>query len=66
MFGTTFREKHRMVEFTDQNGEKRNACRCQVKERHRGKRGKVYFPVFECPEMTRRYGFGSESGYRKA
>jgi len=56
------RSPHKIVVVKDTDGKKKKVCKCQLKEKHISEDEKVEFPVYECPEMTRKYGFGTENG----
>lgn len=59
------RNRHEIVRVQDSEGGHRNVCSCQVKERHITDEDRVQFPVFECPQLTRKMGFGTENGIQK-
>ena len=56
------RSRHRIISVTDTEGKSRKICKCQLKKDKITEDEKVEFPVYECPEMTRKYGFGTENG----
>lgn len=55
---------HEITRVKDVQGRKREVCKCQIKDEHFhvGNVGRVEFPVYECPWLTRKYGFGTEEG----
>lgn len=55
------RRNHEITRVQDTKGNERKVCKCQVKERHLSD-GTVDFPVFECPWLTKKTGFGTEEG----
>lgn len=56
------RQNHEIVEVRDTEKDLRRVCKCQMKERHINEQGLVEFPVFECPWLTKKTGFGTENG----
>lgn len=56
------RTPHRIVTVKDTEGDSRRVCKCQLKKKHITESEKVEFPVYECPRMTERFGFGTEQG----
>lgn len=56
------RTSHYIIKVQDQDGGTRKVCKCQIKDKHINEEAKVEFPVFECPELTEKYGFGTQSG----
>lgn len=62
MIGFPRRREHYIINVTDTDGDERNICACQLKRKHIDDETRVEFPVYECPEMTRKYGFGTEEG----
>lgn len=59
------RNPHRLVKVTDTNGDKRTVCKCQLDDRFVDyEKETVSFPIFECPYLTRKKGFGTEEGFK--
>lgn len=55
-------DTHEVIRVRDKEDKVRKICRCQLKEEHINDDDTVSFPIYECPEMTARHGFGTQHG----
>jgi hypothetical protein len=55
-------DTHEVIEVRNEEDKIKKICRCQLKEKHINEDDTVSFPVYECPKMTGKFGFGTETG----